>query len=55
LELLKIAPNSQLELTTDGKSIRIVPVEEDDHQARVRQARAKVNARHAKAFRKLAE
>ena len=55
LDLLKIAPESQVELTTDGKSIRIAPVDSDDKKARVRAARASVNSKHSKAFRKLAE
>ena len=55
LDLLKIAPESQVELTTDGKSIRIAPVDSDDKKAKVRAARAKVNSKHSKAFKKLAE
>ncbi len=55
LDLLKIAPESQVELTTDGKSIRISPVDSDDKKAKVRAARAKVNSKHSKAFKKLAE
>jgi antitoxin MazE len=55
LDLLKIAPESQVELTTDGKSIRIAPVDSDDKKSKVRAARAKVNSKHSKAFKKLAE
>lgn len=55
LDLLKIAPESQVELTTDGKSIRIAPIDSDDPKAKIRAARAKVNSKHSKAFRKLAE
>ena len=55
LDLLKIAPESQVELTTDGKSIRIAPVDADDKKANVRSARTKVNSKYAKAFKKLAE
>jgi antitoxin component of MazEF toxin-antitoxin module len=55
LDLLKIAPESQIELTTDGKSIRITPVNSDDSKSKVRAARAKVNSKHSKAFKKLAE
>lgn len=55
LDLLKIAPESQVELTTDGKSIRIAPVDSDDRKSKVRAARAKVNSKHSKAFKKLAE
>jgi antitoxin component of MazEF toxin-antitoxin module len=55
LDLLKIAPESQIELTTDGKSIRITPVNSDDSKSKVRAAQAKVNSKHSKAFKKLAE
>ncbi|MFN5076507.1 MAG: AbrB/MazE/SpoVT family DNA-binding domain-containing protein [Planctomyces sp.] len=55
LDLLKLDPGSQVELTTDGTSIRISPVQGDDRDSKIRNARAKVNARHARAFRKLAE
>jgi len=40
LDLLKIDRESQLELTTDGRSIRIAPVNSDDNKAKVRAARA---------------
>jgi len=55
LDLLKIDPESQIEMTTDGKSIQITPLDADKGKAKVREARAKVNAKHAKAFKKLAE
>lgn len=55
LDILKIDPESPLELTTDGSSIQISPVGSQDVKAKVRQARATVNAKHAKAFKKLAE
>jgi len=55
LDLLKISPDSPVELTTDGTSIRIAPVAADDPKSKVRAARAKVNATHSQAFKKLAE
>jgi len=55
LDLLKIAPDAPVELTTDGKSIRIAPVADDDLKTKVRAARTKVNAAHSQAFKKLAE
>jgi len=55
LDILKIDPESPLELTTDGKSIQISPVTSGDAKSKVRQARVKVNAKHSKAFKKLAE
>jgi len=48
---------SQIEMTTDGKSIQITPLEADKGKGKgkgkVREACAKVNAKHAKAFKKL--
>lgn len=54
LDLLKMDPEAQIEMTTDGKSIQISPVV-DERKSKVRAAREKVNARHSKAFKKLAE
>jgi len=58
LDLLKINPESEIELTTDGRSIRIAPAAPAapaSAKSKVRAASAKVNAKHSKAFRKLAE
>ncbi len=55
LDLLKINPESEIELTTDGHSIRIAPVVQASAKSKVRAASAKVNAKHSKAFLKLAE
>jgi hypothetical protein len=55
LELLKIDPESPLEITTDGRSMLIAPAGGSDHQGRVAAARVRVNAKYAKAFKKLAE
>ena len=35
--------------------LKIAPVDSDDKKAMVRAARAKVNSKHSKAFKKLAE
>jgi antitoxin component of MazEF toxin-antitoxin module len=55
LDLLKIDPESQVELTTDGQSIKISSIVQESAKSKVRAASAKVNAKHSKAFRKLAE
>jgi antitoxin component of MazEF toxin-antitoxin module len=55
LELLKIDPESPLEITTDGRSMLIAPASGSDHQDRVAVAREKVIAKFDKAFKKLAE
>jgi antitoxin component of MazEF toxin-antitoxin module len=55
LDLLKISPESPLEITTDGRSVIIAPAGSSEHKDRVRAARKKINAKHSKAFKKLAE
>lgn len=55
LELLKIDPESPLEITTDGHSMNIAPVGGGEHKKKLRAARAKVNGKFSKAFKKLAE
>jgi antitoxin component of MazEF toxin-antitoxin module len=55
LDLLKIRPEDPVEITTDGTTMIISPVAATDRKARVATARAKVNARHKKAFERLAE
>lgn len=54
LDLLKIRPEDPVEITTDGSTVTISPVPATVRKARAA-ARAKVNARHKKAFKKLAE
>lgn len=53
LELLRIRPESPLEVTTDGKVLTIAPAEEGED--RVAKSLAKVNARHGRALKRLAE
>jgi antitoxin component of MazEF toxin-antitoxin module len=55
LDLLKIDPESQVELTTDGRTITISPHHDEEKKSRVQSARKTVNEKHAKAFKKLAE
>ena len=55
LDLLKISPESPLEISTDGHSMTICPAADTGKKSRVRAARKKVNAKHSKAFKKLAE
>jgi len=53
LDLLKIEPDSPLEITTDGKVLTIAPVA--GRAARVAKSLSKVNARHGPALKRLAE
>jgi antitoxin MazE len=55
LELLKINPSDPLEITTDGRSVIVAPAGASEHKDRVRSARKKINEKHSKAFKKLAE
>jgi antitoxin component of MazEF toxin-antitoxin module len=55
LDLLKMDPESQVELTTDGQTITIAPYRDEQKNSRVRSARKAVNEKHSKAFKKLAE
>jgi len=56
LELLKITPDTELEISTDGERLIVTPVRSTTgRQRRVAQAQAKVLAGHARTFRKLAK
>ena len=54
LDLLKIDPQSPVELTTDGRTVIISPSPEA-HPRKVRAARQKINDLHGEVFHKLAE
>jgi len=56
LDLLKITAETDLELTTDGKSLIITPQFADsDRRRQFEKAKARVHKDHAAVFRKLAE
>lgn len=55
LDLLKISPEAPVEITTDGNSIKIAPCDAAERKSRIREARRRINAKHANAFKKLAE
>jgi len=52
---LKIDPGSPVELTTDGRTMTITPVNAEHREEKVRAARKKVNSRYGQVFKKLAE
>ena len=54
LELLKITPESLLEVTTDGMALMIRPASGGTRSSRVGRSLARVNAKEGKAFRRLA-
>ena len=55
LELLKIQPDSPLEVSTDGKVLTIGKATEGSRKSRVSKSLSKVNAKHGKALKRLAE
>ena len=55
LKLLKIGPESPVEITTDGKNLIVSPVGDTKREGRMKAALEKVNKRHGKTLKKLAE
>lgn len=55
MELLGIAMDTPLKITTDGKSLIISPVTDPERETRFRQALKRVNERHGETLRRLAE
>ena len=55
LDILKVDMSTPLEITTDGESLIISPVREGSREKRFREALAKVNKKHGKTLKKLAE
>ena len=55
LEILKIDMDTPLEIVTDGENLIISPVRDGAQHERLNQALEKVNARHGKTLKRLAE
>lgn len=55
LELLKFEPDSPLEISTDGKVLVIRRANDSNRGTKVAKSLAKINARHGKALKRLAE
>lgn len=55
MDILKVDMDTPLEVTTDGESLIISPVREGGREKRFREAIAKVNKKHGKTLKKLAE
>lgn len=55
LELLNFEPDAPLEVRTDGKVLTISRVNPSSRSGRVAGSLAKVNAKHGKALKRLAE
>ena len=55
LELLHVDMDTPLEIITDGKSLIISPVESNKRENKFKVALEKVNRRHARSLKRLAE
>ncbi len=55
LELLNFAPDAPLEITTDGRVLTISLASGSSREARLAKSLSKVNAKHGKALKRLAE
>ena len=55
MDLLKIEPETPLEITTDGRVLTITPVASDSRQKKFDAALSKTNRKFGRALKKLAE
>ncbi len=55
LELLGFSPDAPLELSTDGQVLTIRRAKEPSRQSRVSKSLSKVNAKHGRDLKRLAE
>lgn len=55
MELLKINPDTPLEITTDGQALKIAPVDGSADDGKMAKARKAMHARYARTFRRLAK
>ena len=55
MELLNVDMETPLEISTDGRSLIISPIENDKRDKRVKSALQKVNKVHGKTLKKLAK
>jgi antitoxin MazE len=55
LELLKIEPETPLEIATDGQTLIVSPVRDPKRRAKFEEALAKTNRKYGRALQKLAE
>ena len=54
LELLNITQKTPLEVTTDGRNLIVSPVSNQNREAKFKKALAKINLRHKKTLKRLA-
>lgn len=55
LEAANLDPDATVEVSTDGKVIVIAPVQSDERREKLERGMAKMHAKYAGAFKRLAE
>jgi antitoxin component of MazEF toxin-antitoxin module len=55
LELLRVTPETPLELTTNGETLMVSPIRDKARQNRLRKSLEKVNRKYGDDLRRLAE
>lgn len=55
LELLNIGPETLLEIATDGKNLIVSPVQDAGREKKIKAALIKINRRHGRTLKRLAE
>lgn len=55
MDLLKIGPDTPLDISTDGSRLMIQPVNDEQRRGRVAESLKKINKRYGRALKKLAE
>ena len=55
LELLRITPETELDVSTDGERLIITPIRSVTHARKIARAQARTLAAHDRTFRKLAK
>lgn len=55
LDLLEIDAGTPLEITTDGQSLIVTPARDPERREKFRESLGRINRRHGKALKRLAE
>ena len=55
MDLLKISPDTPLDITTDGSRLTIQPMNAEQRRERVAESLKKINKRYGRTLKKLAE
>ncbi len=55
LDLLKIDPDTPLEISTDGQVLIVSPVRDSEHQEKFEKSLEKINRKYGRALKRLSE